>query len=123
MVEGKHLGRFAVMQVPAIVVEKKWQITNLVGTIYDIPTHVHTKERYKTACKPGSLNESSESSIKYTCTGMECKYLLLGYGTGVHMQWGCVEGMQESHKSCLTADLSHCFRTVEMHCRRRTALR
>ena len=40
MVEGKHLGRFAVMQVPAIVVEKK-------GV-------------YKTACKPGSLNESGE---------------------------------------------------------------
>ena len=27
MVEGKHLGRFAMMQVPAIIVEKKGKIS------------------------------------------------------------------------------------------------
>ena len=52
--EGKHLGRFAVMQVPAIVVEKKGQIS----------IRLHANQTYQTRTRP--------ASIKYTQVMSAC---------------------------------------------------
>ena len=54
MVEGKHLGRFIMMQVPAVVVEKKRQIS----------IRLHANQTYQTRTRI--------ASIKYTQVMSAC---------------------------------------------------
>ena len=105
-VDGEHLGRFAKMQVPAIVIEQKG------GNITDCR-----------ACKSGSWQKFThihgEHTDYITKRKNECVYyLFLGCSTGAHIQKLHPGDTQDSHRARLTADLWR----LEMRSRRSTVL-